>query len=366
MGYIWQSKNWSNFYYDEKRIDGCLEKYQKQKDRTELTFSLLSTDAQKNIHAETLSSDIVASSSLEGDEVDFASVYSSIAAALDIDIKRKGKSDKRAENLALLMQEVNGNTPLSEETLFRWHTLLFLGMGVAFLPKCLGEYRKEGVYVIDRNKKEDRIIYEGLPFEEISEEMAKLFAFIESKEKPLLVKSAIVSFWFVSIHPFGDGNGRLSRFLSDYILAQEKKRFRCYSVSSAILKKKKEYYAELYKAQHSENMDLTEYIEWFASIVTEALETAEEVCSKKIKVAQFMLNLDPQEYNSREINMLYRLASGSFYGKLTSEKWRKLTKCQAASATRDLTHLVERGLLLKSGEGGRNTSYIFNEESFES
>lgn len=112
-------------------------------------------------------------------------------------------------------------------------------------------------------------------------------------------------------------------------------------------------------------MDISAFVSWYINLVSDALFDAGEICKKKIALSQFMASLDPSEYNSREISMLYKLASGSFYGKLTAEKWCKLTKCQSATATRDLSHLVEKGLLRKSNEGGRSSWYYLNDAILE-
>ena len=206
---------------------------------------------------------------------------------------------------------------------------------------------------------EGDIIYEGVPVDRLSEEVDAFMAFLQDASTPNVVRSAVAAVWFPLIHPFQDGNGRLARIIADMVLFAGDE-YRCISVSSAIRKNKKEYYAHLEKIDTLDDMDITEWICWYLDMIIEALENAEHICMQKLKLSSFMAMLDPSEYNSREINMLYRLASGSFYGKLTPDKWKKMTKCTHATATRDLSHLVDKGLLIREGDGGRGTYYRLN------
>lgn len=369
MPYIWKNPNWPDFKIEMNSLQKDYERYLYQKGLTDQAFSLISTDLRKVIYAQTLTNDVVSSNEIEGVSVSYDSVYSSVAKALAIENATTTRQDRFAQMLAKLSLSVQENEgTITEKTILNWHKLLFEGVSPAYRLHEIGEYRNGPVYIMNASgsMKQD-VLYEGVPADRIQENMAALMKWIHDSRDglPVIVRSAVASVWFVSIHPFEDGNGRISRLLADAIMAQNASSLRYCSVSSAILNNKKEYYRQLYEAQHSSSMDISAFVSWYINLVSDSLFDAGEICKKKIFLSQFMASLDSSEYNSREISMLYKLASGSFYGKLTAEKWCKLTKCQSATATRDLSHLVEKGLLRKSNEGGRSSCYYLNDAILE-
>ncbi len=365
MPYIWENPNWPNFNFTMSLVQKNYEQYLYQKGLTDQAFSLITPESRKIVFAQTLSNDVVSSNEIEGVTISYDSVYSSVAKALDIANVIPNKQDKFAQILATLSLSIQeGEKEITEETILNWHKALFAGASPANRPQRLGEYRRGPIYVmnISGSMKQD-VLYEGVPADRVQEDMASLVRWIQTSKNnfPAIVVSAIASVWLVSIHPFEDGNGRISRLLAEAIMAQHGSGLKYCSVSTAILKNKKEYYKQIYEVQHSTIMEVSSFVAWYINLVTNALFEAEQTCRKKITLSQFMASLDPTEYNSREISMLYRLASGLFYGKLTAEKWCKLTKCQSATATRDLSHLVEKGMLKKAEAGGRSSWYYLNE-----
>lgn len=367
MKYIWENSNWPNFTYEESAVEKALKEYSLQKTETDTVFSLIDPNVRKMIHADALTSDAVSSSAIEGVTLSYDSVYSSVAKALDIQfIGAVNKVDKNALSLAsLVLDALNGaSMPIDEKRIFFWHNLLFTGLGLKFRPKNVGSYRDKPIYIMNvRGNMQQDVLFQGLAVDKIKEAMDELFSWVNKTDNgKAIVKSAITSLWFVTIHPFEDGNGRISRALADLIISSDWQGPRTFSISSAILHRKNEYYEELYKAQHSPSMDITGYVVWYIEMVTTAMKTASDSCKEKIRLSQFMLGLDPSEYNSREISMLYKLSSGIFYGKLTADKYTKMMKCTSATSTRDLTHLTSKGMLVKSEEGGRTTWYRLNPE----
>ncbi len=362
MSYIWESSNWPAFFVDMNILEKKYQEYIYEKGRSDQIFSLLSLNAQKELFSDILASGIVSSNEIEGISVSYDSVHSSILRALNIECDRY-KSDKNSEALASLALSVhNAETQITEETILSWHKKLFEYSQKSIKGMNIGKYREKSVAVMRFNgKMEEEVMYEAVPPERVKENMARLISWINSKGDtyPLIVKSALASLWFVTIHPFDDGNGRISRLLGDAILREESIS-EYYSSSTQIQKRKQEYYSQLYTFQHSSTMDATDYVSWFLDITTEGIKKTEKVCRGKIRLAGFMASLSPAEYNSREISMLYKLASGSFKGKLTPAKWCKMNKCQSATATRDLSHLCEKNLLLKSEESGRSSWYALN------
>ncbi|MDY4610744.1 MAG: Fic family protein [Sphaerochaetaceae bacterium] len=177
-----------------------------------------------------------------------------------------------------------------------------------------------------------------------------------------LVKSAIVSLWFVVIHPFDDGNGRISRALADHVLARgEHQQFRYLSLSKKILDERAEYYARLQGVGgQRDSADITEWLLWYVRMATRALGRTLESFSAAIRRRRLIQFLDPSEFNARQISMLMNLSGGDFRGKLTKGKWMIMTKSTAATAIRDINALVEKHLLVRSEQGGRSTSYVLD------
>lgn len=305
--------------------------------------------------------EIVSSNEIEGISISYESVYSSVLRALNNEGTKQIK-DKNAEALASLSLSIHSDlTPITEAKILSWLSRIFENASKQTKGLNDGHYREKPVYVMKfSGKLSEEALYEAVPYQEVKVEMRRLVSWINwTKFYSAVVQSAVASLWFLAIHPFSDGNGRISRLLSDAIMRDEGI-LRYMSTSSEILERKKEYYSELYKAQHSQSMDITSYVIWFIDMVIDGMKKTEAVCKAKIKLISFMASLNPGEYNSRELSMLYSLASGSFVGKLTGSKWCNLTKCQSATASRDLAHLCEKKILIKSEESGRSSWYALN------
>ncbi|MCR4677032.1 MAG: DUF4172 domain-containing protein [Sphaerochaetaceae bacterium] len=363
MSYIWQNKKWPELKWDKDQVENAYNRYLYKKGIADGVFTMLSDRTRQIMIAEILSSDTVSSSSIEGVKLQYDSVYSSILKHLDVDMAIKAKHDRNAESVSSLVIDANRNhSPLTLERLMNWHCLLFDGVAKGFAPKHIGAFRSGPIYVVHSKQRETEILYEGVPAERISSEMERLIDYINSEQEPnLLIRSAVASFWFVSIHPFYDGNGRISRAIANYILSMHSgSEFRPYNMSSAILKDRRGYYDSLNSAQNSEECDITQWIVWYVDTICTSLSDSVDQCRKKLRVSVIMESLDPNLYNSRQMHMIYHLANGSFFGKLTADKWMKMTKCQSATATRDLSDLTEKGLLVRMGEGKKGTYYLLN------
>ncbi len=361
MHYIWNNEDWPRFSFDEKKVNDKYIKYVYQKGLTDQIFNMLTPEGQKECYSNAISNEIVSSNEIEGISISYESVYSSVLRALKVE-NTKPVKDKNAEVLASLSLSIHSDlTPITEEKILSWHRLILENSQKQTKGLNAGHYREKTVYVMKfSGKLDEEVLYEAIPYEDVEVEMKKLVAWInETTYYPAVVRSAVASLWLLSIHPFSDGNGRISRLLS-YAIMRDEGILRYMSTSSVILERKKEYYDELYKAQHSTSMDITMYILWFIDMVIDGMKKTENICKAKIKLSSFMASLDPGEYNSRELSMLYRLASSSFMGKLTGSKWCKMTKCQSATATRDLAHLCEKNILIKSEESGRSSWYALN------
>lgn len=363
MAYIWNTPAWPSYTYDEEDIQKRYEEYLLQKKATDIVFSLIDPETKERMHARSLTDEILASLEIEGEIIADEPVFSSICSRLDIHLEKKARSDRYAESVSTLVLDATGNLDvLSLERIHTWHSLLFTSMA-GIKPKRIGLYRQSPVYVSRGNGIREELIYEGLPSERIQGEMERLVEFVngENEIRPM-IKSAIVSLWFLCIHPYEDGNGRISRALADYVLSKGfNETHRVYSMSSLILQNRGEYYRQLHAyTSQSDSLDLTEWLIWNINIAIRAKQEALKVYEKSVRLTRFMAHLDPSVYNSRQLSMLFKLADGSFIGKLSTDKWAKMNRCSPAAASRDIQLLLQKGLLVPSGETGPQTGYYLN------
>jgi Fic family protein len=249
----------------------------------------------------------------------------------------------------------NFDQPLTKERLLNWHALLFPNVNQKIR---IGAWRTGLVRVVSgRMDKEETVHFEAPPAERVDHEM-KCFLdwFNQETSMDLVLKSAIAHLWFITIHPFDDGNGRIARAIGDLMLARsEKSSRRFYSLSAQIQKERKGYYAILEQTQKGK-LDITLWIEWFFNCLKRAIEEALSVLETIRGKSQFWEAVAEISMNERQRKVINRMLDG-FEGKLTSSKWAKITKCSQDTAYRDILDLVDKGILAKNPEGGRNTSY---------
>jgi len=257
----------------------------------------------------------------------------------------------REDGMRTVMDAIQPDIPITEDRIKTWQT--------ALIKSSQGEYRSSPVYVVKGRGKYQEDIYQWVPAERIEDEMRQLLAFTD--ENPI-IHAAIVSFWFVAIHPFADGNGRISRALFDAIASHTFPFWKFFSMDSILLKRREAYYAQLQRVSgQNQSLDLTGWILWNFQVVQDAADSAIDGFKQRMTRSSFVKQLDPSQYNSRELFMLYRLADGTFFGKLNGRTWMQMTKCSAAAASRDINNLLSQGLLIPSHPGG----YVLNEEMVE-
>lgn len=361
MSYIWQSSCWPNFTYDKDEVAKALELLYSEKQTTDIAYSILDIESKKQIAARCLTEDIVASLSIEGESINIDSLYSSVAKHLDIAIR--GKESSYSKSITeIVMDALEDHSPLTHQRLFEWNKKIFENKA-GIKPKRIGEYRNKPEYVMRVFGKNNEVIYEAVQADEVYSEMDRLLEYINNANEDLFVKASIASLYFVLIHPFEDGNGRISRAIADYIISGKHSNIR---ISTGIMKERSSYYDKIQRVSSNSDLDVTSWVIWFLDIVTKCIVDSRLMLKRTLNTSLFMKSLDPSEYNSREMSMLYKLADGSFYGKLTTDKWIKMTKCSKAAAFRDIQHLVAKGFLVSSGEEGRNTGYYFNSEAISS
>lgn len=363
MAYIWQNKDWPSYSYDRTSVEKALKEYNDSRLMADAVFGVLDEKTRMQIQARSIADEIVSSLEIEGERISFESVYSSVTKRLDVMFDARGRNDAYADSVSSIAFDAIGNrNPMTKARLDSWNRALFEN-SAGIKPKSAGSYREGPEYIVRQTSRGPDVVYTAVPPEKVAGEMERLLLFVNSEnEDDLLVKGSIAALWFVIIHPYADGNGRMSRALSDYILSGNGgSRMKTYSISSLILSERKDYYAAIGAVSNqSTSLDLTDWIIWNIDIARKANERAVETLKKTIRLTGFMKSLDPSVFNSREIFMLYRLADGSFFGKLTTEKWAKMTKCSSAAAQRDIRHLVDEGYLVPDGDRGPKTGYLLN------
>lgn len=368
MSYIWENESWPNFVYDELLVSKALERLRKDKYEADIAYSLIDDRVRMHLMAENVSEEIVSSLNIEGESIDINSVYSSVAKHLSITFAGKSKDSAYSKSITQMVWDaLENHGPLTHQRLVDWNTRLFENIP-GRRPKTIGSYRVGPEYVMKYSGKSSEIIYEAVGAERVYEEMDAFISFVNGEDEvDPFVKAAISSLWFVMIHPFEDGNGRISRAVADYIIASGcNSPFHAFNISAGILKNRKDYYEQIRLAScDNPGMNITNWVIWFLGIVADCIVESKDSLRRTLRSSAFMKRLDPNVFNSREMSMLYRLADGSFYGKLTTEKWMKMTKCSKAAAFRDIQHLVQKGYLLSSNDSGRNQGYFFNPKVME-
>ncbi|MBR1582369.1 MAG: Fic family protein [Spirochaetales bacterium] len=360
--YIWSCKTWPEFSYRQDIIEEKCRIFAAKHSVMNRLYSSLDSDTQKQISTEALASETLYSSRIEGIELHADSVVDSISRQLGKESTYEGKADEIAEAVSKVTVDAVTNTqdPMTVERLLGWHSLLMKSESIFGKPMETGAFRNRPVFVVSGRQGNENIEFEGVPAERIEEEVSSLLKWIETDSCTPIVKSAIASFWFVTIHPFGNGNGRISRALSDFILSRfgDDRRLHYISISKVIDENRSMYYWRLKTLQNqNRSMDITEWIAWFIEAACIALDKASDRFAKTVETTMLMNSEMAKSLNARQRDMIYRLVSGTFFGSLTNKKWMKIEKCQIATATRDLTELVQTGLLIRSEAGGRSTSY---------
>jgi Fic family protein len=319
----------------------------------------------------TLTLDVLKSSEIEGEVLNADQVRSSIARRLGLDIAGLIPSDRRVDGVVTMALEATQNyaKPLSEDRLLGWHKSLFPEPQESAFKIKAGDWRDDAkgpMQVVSGPLGRERVHYEAPPAERIPAEMSAFLDWANRTEDlDLVLKAAVAHLWFVTIHPFDDGNGRIARAIADWALARsENTSQRYYSMSAQIRRERKEYYDILEKTQKG-SLDITGWLRWFLDCLDRAIGGTESSLAVVFKKDGFWKNHAGLAINDRQRLMLNRLLDG-LEGKLTSTKWATLAKCSQDSAQRDITDLIEKGVLIKDRAGGRSTSYSLQCETTDS
>lgn len=365
--YIHELPNWPHFSWDKNRIDAMLIQIRHQQGRLTGGMESIGFHFLETTILQTLTQDVVKSSEIEGEILDSAQVRSSVARHLGIEHAALGTPDKHIDGVVNMILDATQNfdQPLTKERLFNWHKNLF-SEKPGLKKITIETWRKSPVDVVSGPMGREKIHFEAPSAERVDDEMNSFLKWVnEEHSLDLVLKAALAHLWFVTIHPFDDGNGRIGRAIADLFLARsEKSSHRFYSLSEQIQIKRKHYYAILEKTQKG-TLDVTSWIEWFLGCLDRAIQKALGVLEAVLCKARFWESLSNVALNERQRKILNRLLD-SFEGNLTSSKWAKIAKCSQDTAHRDILDLIEKGILVKNPRGGRSSSYSLKVSSYPS
>lgn len=322
-------------------------------------LSSLGFDSKLKAMAENLTHDVVCSSEIEGIRMNMDDVRSSIARKLGIENVRQTAPSHYVDSVVSVMLDAVGHygQPLTKEKICAWQAAFFPSGYSDGSHIEVGRYRTNEEHIVSGMFGRERIHYVAPSPERLDAEMEKFLDWFNGTENvSYVIRSAIAHFWFVSIHPFEDGNGRLARILSDMMLARgDRSEFRFYNISSMINNDKKHYYDILEKMQHGDG-DITEWILWYANTLSVALDEAGSMVSTVLNKSLFWQKASSVALSQRQTDMLNLFLDG-YEAKITTKTWASLAKCSADTALRDIHDLVGKGVLREDIPGAKRPSY---------
>jgi Fic family protein len=360
--YIHEREDWPRFRWDDRALARLLAAVRHKQGRLVGHMEALGFKLRAEATLQALTEEVVKSSEIEGEVLNREQVRSSIARRLGVDIGAFAPADRYVDGVVdmTLNATEHYDTPLTTERLFGWHAALFPTGQSGFVKITVGAWRTDQagpMQVVSGPIGHRRVHYEAPPANRPKDEMAAFLTWYngDSGIDPVL-KAGLAHLWFVTIHPFEDGNGRIARAIADQALARsEENAQRFYSMSAQIRKERDAYY-DILEATQKADLDMTPWLEWFLGCLDRAFDGAETILGAVLKKARFWGKHAAASLNDRQRGVVNRLLDG-FEGKLTSSKWAKLTKSSQDTALRDIDDLVEHGILTKDAAGGRSTSY---------
>jgi len=357
--YIYQYQNWPNFTWDEHKVQVILGKVRYLQGKVFGQMSGLGFSIKDETILSTLTTDVIKSSEIEGEMLDYEQVRSSIARNLGLEYAGMLPANRNVDGVVEMMLDAtqNYNVAFTEDRLFGWHAALFPSGRSGMHKIDVGCYRRGEMQIVSGAMGKEKVHYEAPSPNKMKDEMTIFLNWFNNETKiDLVLKAAIAHFWFIIIHPFDDGNGRIARALSDSLLASsDGSSQRFYSLSNQILTERKMYYDVLQKTQHK-NLDITSWLDWFLHCLYRSLLASENTMQKALYKSEFWESHKDTLINARQRLMLNKLLDG-FDGKLKTSKWSKITKCSTDTALRDIKNLIESGILKQEKSGGRSTNY---------
>lgn len=348
MKYIYQQHNWTDFKWNSEVISAMVEKVSRKIGHLNGRLSSIGFNAQMQATVESVSMDIIASSEIEGISLNTQEVRSSVARKLGIKIKDEKEPTHYIEGIVSMMMDaiINHDKPLTEDRLFGWHAALFPTGYSGYEKINVAQYRKDPMKVISGTFGRERVHYEAPKAEDVPDEMTKFIEWVNNPAfPPSLIKSAIAHLWFVVIHPFDDGNGRIARAIGDMLLSQsDDSKVRCFSMSMEINKEKKQYYRILEQTTCTDNSDITEWIKWYLECMERSITESEALLSGVLCKSVFWRTHVGVALSERQQKGLNIYLDG-YEGKLTTKNWARLLEISTDTAGRDIKDLVEKNIL---------------------
>lgn len=357
--YIYEHEKWTDFSWQDKAISSVFGEVRLMQGRLIEQMRTLSFTAKEEATLTSLTLDVIKSSEIEGEFLNYDQVRSSIARRLGINTAGLVPSSRHIEGVVeMTLDATQRHTfPLTDKRLFGWHAALFPTGYSGPYEIEVGKYRTGEMQVVSGVMGKEKVHYKAIKPEFVKNEMDKFLDWFNNElSLDLVLKAAIAHFWFIIIHPFDDGNGRIGRAITDMLLAKaEGSGERFYSMSNQILNERKRYYEVLQKVQHSSG-DITEWLYWFLHCLKNAILATENTTKKIMLKAEFWKIHEHTPINERQRLIINKLFE-DFEGKLQTSKWAKITKTSTDTALRDIKDLVEKGILQQTGEKGRNVNY---------
>jgi len=362
MQYIHELSEWPAFTWNDELFVSDLAEVRHRQGRLIGRMEALGFELQAEASLQSLTEEVVKSSEIEGEVLDRDQVRSSLARRLGMDIGGLVPADRNVEGIVEMMLDATHDyaAPITKERLFGWHAALFPTGRSGMTRITVGDWRTEEsgpMQVLSGPFGREKIHFEAPEANRLDSEMTRFLEWFERDDgTDPVITAAIAHFWFVTIHPFEDGNGRIARAIADLALARsEKTAQRFYSMSAQIRSERGAYYDTLERAQKG-GMDITDWIVWFLSCLGRAFTEADGIIGNVLRKARFWESVSAHPLNDRQRKVLNRLLDG-FEGNLTSSKWAALTKSSQDTAGRDIHDLLNRRILVKNPGGGRSTSY---------
>ncbi len=360
--YIWQSADWPNWRYDLSALTGLLTEVSRAQGLLLGRLAGVGLALRDQASLAALTEDVVKTSEIEGEVLNVESVRSSIARRLGVDIGAVAPVDRHVEGVVEMVLDATsrGAEPLTVERLFGWHAALF-PTGYSGMNKiAAGQWRDDAdgpMQVVSGPVGRRKVHFQAPPANVLADETVRFLKWAnEQNDLPELVKAGLAHLWFVTLHPFDDGNGRIARAVGDLFLARaDGSSQRFYSLSAQIQRERKNYYDVLERTQKG-TLDVTGWLSWFLDTLSRAIASAHSTLDAVLVKARYWQRWAGMPFNERQVKMLNRLLDG-FDGKLTSSKWGSIAKCSPDSALRDITQLIVLGVLQKTPGGGRSTGY---------
>jgi len=368
VAYIYQEEDWPKFRWRQDELATVLARVRHRQGRLIGQMQGLGFRLREEAVLHTLTEDVIKSSEIEGEVLDKNQVRSSIARRLGMDIGALAPADRHVEGVVEMMLDATQKYagPLTADRLFGWHAALFPTGHSGISRIDVGQWRQDSkgrMEVVSGPIGRERVHYQAPPATQLDNEMRAFLSWFNADQgDDPVIKAAVAHLWFVTIHPFDDGNGRIARAIADMGLARsEHSTQRFYSMSAQIRQERNAYY-DMLEATQKGTLDITAWLRWFLECLDRAFDGAERVLATVLTKAKFWRQHTSQQFNPRQRDILNRLLNG-FTGKLTSSKWAKIEKCSPDTALRDINDLVSRNILTKDPGGGRSTSYSLTEES---